>query len=352
MRKVATAILITLSILSALPQTSSAAPKGAKVARYKGGLNFPIDMARVPRTKTIFFTEKTGRIRVMHGRKLVQRPCAKLDVASDGERGLLGIALHPNYKKNHFLYVYYVNASPLESRVARFEVNQNRCRDKKGIVSNIPAASGYHIGGQLEFAGGKLFVSVGEGHNAADAQDKDNRLGKVLRYNPDGSIPRANPFSKPGNRSPVWSYGHRNGFGLTHKPGTQKLYESENGPDCDDELNRIKRGRNYGWGSGYACGTSGVGPRPKRPLHRWGSVIAVTDPWWYKGRMKRLNGDIYAGGFSDGALHRLVMNGKGTRVRRDKVIHSGSGGIVDVAKGPGGWLYFMTASSIYRIVPA
>ncbi len=66
--------------------------------------------------------------------------------------------------------------------------------------------------------------------------------------------------------------------------------------------------------------------------------------------MKRLNGDIYAGGFSDGALHRLVMNDKGTRVRRDKIIHRGEG-IVDVAKGPGGWLYFMTTTGIYRIVP-
>jgi len=350
MRKAMTATLITLFVLGALPPASFAAPKGGKVVRYKGGLNFPVDMGWVPGTKRTFFTEKTGRIRVMQGRKLIKRPCARLDVASDGERGLLGLALHPNYRKNHFLYVFYVNASPLESRVARFKVKGNRCRSRKGIVANVPAPSGYHIGGQLEFAGGKLFVSVGEGHNPGNAQDKGGRLGKVLRYNADGSIPRGNPFSKPGNRSPVWSYGHRNGFGLTHKPGTQKLYQTENGPECDDELNRIKRGRNYGWGNGYSCGDAGVGPRPKRPLHRWGAVIAVTDPWWYKGRMKRLNGDIYAGGFSDGALHRLLMNDKGTKVRRDRIIHRGEG-IVDVSKGPGGWLYFMTATGMYRIVP-
>ncbi len=350
MRKALAAILMTLFVLGALPPASFAAPRGSKVVRYKGDLNFPIDMGWVPGTKTTFFTEKTGRIRVMQGRKLIKRPCARLDVASDGERGLLGLALHPNYRKNHFLYVFYVNASPLESRVARFKVKGNRCRSKRGIVANMPATSGYHIGGQLEFAGGKLFVSVGEGHNAGNAQVKGSRLGKVLRYNPDGSIPRANPFSKPGNRSPVWSYGHRNGFGLTHKPGTQKLYQTENGPECDDELNRIKRGRNYGWGNGYSCGTAGVGPRPKHPLHRWGAVIAVTDPWWYKGSMKRLNDDIYAGGFSDGALHRLVMNDKGTKVRRDKIIRRGEG-IVDVSKGPGGWLYFMTATEMYRIVP-
>lgn len=348
MRKTVPLILIIL-FASSVSSQSFGTPRGTVVVRYKGGLNFPIDMARVPGTKTTFFTEKSGRIRVMHRRKLVRRPCAKLDVASDGERGLLGIALHPNYGKNHFLYVFYVDASPLESRVARFKVKENRCTAKKGIIKNVPAASGYHIGGQLEFVGGKLFVTVGEGHDAANAQNKGIRLGKVLRYDPDGSIPKGNPFSKPGDRSPVWSYGHRNGFGLTHKPGTKKLYETENGPECDDELNPIKKGRNYGWGGGYNCGTAGRGPSPKRPLHRWGDVIAVTDPWWYRGRMKRLNGDIYAGGFSDGALHRLVMNDKGTRVRRDKIIHRGEG-IVDVAKGPGGWLYFMTTTGIYRIV--
>lgn len=350
MRKASTIVLMTLLVIALLPQSGFAAPRGTKVTRYKGGLDFPIDMAWVPGTKTTFFTEKTGRIRVMHGRKLVPRPCARLNVASDGERGLLGIALHPKYKRNHFLYAFYVNASPLQSRVARFKVIGNRCRGPRLIVKNIPASSSYHIGGQIEFAGGNLFVSVGEGHDSGNAQDRSSRLGKILRYKPDGSIPRGNPFSKSGNRNPVWSYGHRNGFGLTHKPGTRKLFETENGPECDDELNRIKKGRNYGWGSGYSCGPGGVGPRPKGPLHRWSAVIAVTDPWWYQGRMKRLNGDIYAGGFSDGTLHRLVINAKGTKVRRDRVIHRAEG-VVDVSKGPKGWLYFLTASGMYRIVP-
>ena len=349
MRKALMVVLTAVLVGGVLPGASFAVPRGTKVVRYKGGLNFPVDMAWVPGTKKIFFTEKTGRIRVMRGRKLRAKPCARVNVASDGERGLLGIALHPKYKKNHFLYVFYVNASPVESRVARFKVNKGRCRRKKVIVRNVPASDSYHIGGQIEFVGGKLFVSVGEAHDPANAQDKGSRLGKILRYNPDGSIPRGNPFSKPGNRSPVWSYGHRNGFGLTHKPGTRKLFETENGPQCDDELNRIRKGRNYGWGRGYSCGSAGVGRRAKPPLHRWRTVIAVTDPWWYHGRMKRLNGDIYAGGFTDGALHRLVINARGTKVRRDKVIHR-TRGIVDVSKGPRGWLYFLTATSMHRVV--
>lgn len=213
------------------------------------------------------------------------------------------------------------------------------------------ASSGYHIGGQLEFVGGKLFVSTGEDHNPSAAQNVDNKLGKILRYNPDGSIPKGNPFSTSGDRNPVWTYGHRNPFGLTHKPGTSQLFETENGPNCDDEFNRIKKGRNYGWGANYECGTRGVGRDPKPPLKRWSNVIVPTDPWYYEGRMNRLDGDVYVGDFGGNRLHRLVINDRGTNVRQDRIIYRASSGITDVSKGPGGWLYFATTSGIFRIVP-
>jgi glucose/arabinose dehydrogenase len=234
--------------------------------------------------------------------------------------------------------------------VTRFTVRRNRCRNRTNIATGIAASSGYHNGGQLEFVGIKLFVSTGEDHNAANAQNTANRLGKILRYNPNGTIPSGNPFSTMLDRNPVWAYGIRNPFGLTKKPGTKKLFETENGPSCDDEFNRIRKGRNYGWGPGYDCGTAGVGPNPKRPLVRWGNIIVPTDPWWYRGRLKRLSGDIYVGSFNSGRLHRLVINSRGTRVRADRVIFNGNAGIVDVARGPHRLLYFLTPNSIRRIV--
>jgi glucose/arabinose dehydrogenase len=334
--------------------TATALPEGTRAVLYQGDLDFAVDMAWAPGTKKLFFTEKeTGRIRVMAGRRLLARACADLDVEGSGERGALGIVLHPRFRKNHLLYVYYTNRSPLENRVARFRVADNRCRDKRVIVRGLPTKGATnHNGGQLVFAGGKLFVSTGDAADPATAQDKSSRLGKILRYNPDGSIPDGNPFSRSGDRSPVWSYGHRNPFGLAVKPGTDRIYETENGPNCDDELNRIRRGVNYGWGPGYSCGSAGVGDSPRGPLRRWSSVIVPTDPWWYEGRMKSLSGSLYVGDFSgDGDLHRLFLNAKGTRVRRDRVIHTAPSGIVDVSKGPGGWLYFMTPSALYRVVP-
>jgi len=274
-----------------------------------------------------------------------------LDVNSAGERGALGISLHPRFKSNHYLYVYYTNASPLENRVTRFTVRNDRCRDPKQIVTGIDASSsGYHNGGQLEFAGGKLFVATGEAHSAAEAQDTGNRLGKILRYKPNGSVPDGNPFSTPADPNPVWSYGHRNPFGLARKPGTNKLYSSENGPNCDDEVNHILKGRNYGWGSGYQCGTSGVGTTPKGPMKRWTPPIVPTDLWWYKGKLRALSGNLFMGDYGEGRLHKFVLNRKGTRIRRDRIIYNGDAAIVDVAKGPGGWLYFLTPNAIRRIV--
>ncbi|MFN2594482.1 MAG: sorbosone dehydrogenase family protein [Actinomycetota bacterium] len=325
-------------------------PAGTKVQTYKGNLAFPVDMAWVHGTHKIFFTEKnTGKIRVLKRHHLMSKPCAQLAVNSIQERGLLGITLDPRFRHNHRLYVYYSNASPLQNRVARFVVRRDRCTHEKIIVRGISASSmGYHNGGQLEFVGGKLFVSVGEAHDPGNAQDTGKRLGKILRINTDGTIPRGNPF---GRHNPVWTYGHRNPFGLARRPGTKTLYESENGPECDDEINVIKKGRNYGWGNGYQCGTRGVGPNPKPPLIRWSPTIAPTDVWWYRGRMKKLSGSLYVGDYNNGHLHRLLLNKKGTHIRRDRVIYSADDGITDVSKGPGGWLYLMTTGSIRRIVP-
>ncbi|HJR44663.1 MAG TPA: PQQ-dependent sugar dehydrogenase [Actinomycetota bacterium] len=352
MRRATAPALVLAVLLAALVSASSPAvalPDGTRVATYKSGLDFPVDMAWVKGTKKIFFTEKnTGKVRVLIGRRLLGRACVNLDVASAGEQGALGITLHPRFKKTKWLYVMYTNASPEEMRVTRFTVRQNRCRRPRPILANVPASSGYHNGGQLEFVGNKLFIATGENHDAAAAQSTTNRLGKILRYNADGSVPSDNPFSLPANPNPVWSYGHRNPFGLARRPGTTKLYESENGPSCDDELNLIRKGRNYGWGGGYTCG-SGTGMNPVAPLKRWTPPIVPTDLWWYKGRMGSLSGSLYMGDF-DGDLHRFVMNDRGTRVRQDRIIYSGDS-IVDVSKGPGGWLYFMTTDAILRIVP-
>jgi len=334
---------IVIAVVLALAPAATALPSGTEVQTYRGNLDDPVDMAWVRGTKKIFFTEKnTGRIRVMVGRRLLSRACVNLGVSNNSEQGALGITLHPRFKKNHLLYVYYTDSSPVVNRVARFTVRNNRCGNKKVIISM--AAASIHNGGQLEFAGGKLYISVGEVGDPSNAQDTTNKLGKILRVNPNGSIPKGNPF---GNA--VWSYGHRNPFGLAHKPGTTKIYETENGPECDDEMNVIVKKRNYGWGDGYDCGTAGVGPMPKPPEVRWSDVIVPTDLGWYSGRLKSIRG-LLGADWGEGRLHRFVLNDRGTQVKRDQIIYNGDSALYDVAQGPGGWLYFIAEDAIRRVV--
>jgi glucose/arabinose dehydrogenase len=329
-----------------LAPAAHAIPPGTHVEVYKSGLDAPIDLAWVPGTSKMFFTEKnTGRVRVMIGRRLLARPCVDLNVNPSGEAGALGIALHPNYRKNHWLYVFYTNADPLENRVTRWEVIDNRCRRAKAIVRGLRASTGYHNGGQLEFVDRKLFVSTGEDHNPSLAQNTGSRHGKILRYHANGSVPDDNPF---GPRNPVWSYGHRNPFGLANRPGTSWLFETENGPNCDDELNRIRKGRNYGWGANYQCGGS-VGPNAMGPMRRWTPPIVPTDLTWYRGQIKALNGSLYMAEYMAGRVHRFRLNDAGTRVVRHTIVYDHSGSLVDVAKGPGGLFYLVTGDSILRI---
>ena len=346
-------LVVAMAALATAPAGDVAAlPEGTRVQTYLAGLNFPVDMAWQEGTRRVFFTEKnTGRVRIASGRQVLEEPCVDLDVEPSGERGALGIALHPQFEENHFLYVYWTQKNPLENRVTRWRVDQNQCREPLLIIGGLKAANNYHSGGQLEFMGGMLFVSTGDAHSPAMAQDTSSPMGKVLRLEPDGSIPENNPFSLPGVPNPVWSYGHRNPFGLAHRHGTGQLFETENGPSCDDELNRIIEARNYGWGPNYECGTAGVGTNPKAPLVRWSDIIVPTDPWWYEGRMQSLSGALFVGNYGTGKLRRFELNAQGTRVVDRRVVHDHDSGILDVSKGPRGWLYFLTNDSIERIVP-
>jgi glucose/arabinose dehydrogenase len=351
LKRIIACLALFTAVLSSNVAPAQALPDNARVQTYKGNLNFPVDMAWERGSKRIFFTENnTGKIRVIVDRKLKRTACKNLDVDASQEGGALGIALHPNFKNNHYLYVYWTKRDPLQNRVTRFTVRKNRCRDAKHILSGIRAHGDYHHGGQLEFVRGKLFVSVGDAHDPAEAQDTSSRLGKILRVNPNGSIPASNPF---GNA--VWSYGHRNPFGLTHKPGSNKIYSTENGPGCNDELNRIKKERNYGWGPNQSCPNTDVdGPNPKMPIKRWSEVVVPTDPTWYRGAFGALSGSLYVGSYDwrddTGKIWRINLNRRGTRVKSSSRIHTASSGVLDIAKGPGGWLYYLTSSSIRRIV--
>lgn len=345
-KRVVFSALAALLLVPTVPAPAS--PEGSVVQTVKGGLNFPVDMTWVPGTGTIFFTEQdTGKIRELNRGELRPAACVNLKVDPSGEQGLLGISLDPNYSTNHYLYVYFSSKGAQDNRVARFEVVEHVCTDKTFLLEGIPDNT-IHNGGQLEFVDGYLFVSTGDVANASNSQNLNSLAGKILRINSDGTIPEDNP-ALPAAHPAVWSYGHRNTFGLAARSDTGQLLQSENGPGCDDEVNIILPGENYGWGPGYNCTGPAVGVDPMPPLREWTPTIAPTDVVFYEGRLDALDGTLLMGDYNRGRIHRFELSKDGMDITDESIVHNDDGAIIDVAKGPGGWVYYLTETAIKRI---
>ncbi len=196
---------------------------------------------------TLFYNERGGRVRLVTGGKLQDEPFAEVNVITNGEHGLLGLALDPDFQRNHYVYVLYsagdAAGRPDKQRVVRFTDANSRGIDETVIIDGLPIGQSIHNAGRLAFGpDGKLYVSIGDTGDSNSSQDTGRLSGKILRYNPDGSVPGDNPISG----SPVWAWGLRNTFGLAFAPdGT--LWATDNGDSGHDELDRISKGGNYGW---------------------------------------------------------------------------------------------------------
>ena len=193
----------------------------------------------------IFVTEKDGAIRVIENDQLLESPLATFRTPNVFDGGLLGIAAHPNFSNNNFLYVFltYEENGNLWNKVLRITEENNKLKDVETIIDKIPGSSFYN-GGFLKFGpDGKLYVGTGTVSDDSHLpQDVNSLAGKILRLNDDGTIPDDNPFPN----SPVYSLGHRHTQGMTWDD-QNNLYVAEFGPEKNDEINLIKSGQNYGW---------------------------------------------------------------------------------------------------------
>jgi glucose/arabinose dehydrogenase len=230
--------------------TQTARPLAATVVAT--GLEAPWDLAFLP-GGDVLVTERPGRLRLVREGRLEPEPVAEVEVAAHGEAGLLGVALHPSFTDRPFVYLYATDAAGRENRILRFRLTKGgpagvRLADERVLLGGIPAAP-VHNGGRLRFGPDRmLYATTGDAGTPARAAYPRSLAGKILRLNPNGSVPTANPF--PG--FPVWSYGHRNPQGLAWD-GDGRLYASDHGPTgefglcCHDEVNLIRRGGFYGW---------------------------------------------------------------------------------------------------------
>ena len=330
--------------------------------RVAAGLQNPWSMAFLPDGRFLV-TEKAGRLRVVGADGQVGPALAGLPaVAAGGQGGLLDVATDSAFADNRTVYVCFSepqagggggNSTALVR--ARLSADETRLEGVQVIFSQKPkVASSAHFGCRIvEAKDGTLFLTLGDRFSRKDdAQRLDNHIGKVIRIQKDGGVPKDNPFvGRAGALPEIWSYGHRNGQGATLAPdGT--FWMHEHGPQGGDEINAPQAGKNYGWpvityGENYGGGKIGDGITAKagmeQPLHYWVPSIAPSGMAFltsdrYGAAWK---GNLFVGSLKFGYLDRIEWKG-GKVVAEHKLLEDGRARIRDVRQGPDGLLYVLT----------
>lgn len=348
------------------------------------GLQFPWSLAFLPDGRMLVTERRAGKLRVVaKDGTLVAAPVEGTPaVFSGGQGGLLDVVLDPAFKTNGLVYLSYAepNADGTNNTaVARGKWVDGPTPKLDGltvIYRQRPAmASPLHFGSRLVFArDGKLFVTQGERSIPAgqkQSQDLASGLGKVVRINPDGSIPKDNPFvGKEGALPEIWSYGNRNIQAAALHPQTGELWEVEFGPQAGDELNIIRKGRDYGWptisyGVNYGPAktpiTGGETQRPgmEQPLYYWDPVIAPSGMIFYTGSLfpKWKGSLLIAGkqpqGLPGGFVTRLTVKGEKV-VGEERLETPAPANWRDIRQGPDGAVYLLkdgTAGAIVKLTP-
>ena len=245
-------------------------------------LNFPWEILWGP-DNNIWMTERGGKIsRLNPTTGAISAVITITEVVSNGEGGLLGMVLHPNFSTTpHLFVVYNYNTSAgYKEKVVRYTYNGTTLLSPLTIIENINAAN-IHNGSRLLIANNKLFITTGDAADQSLPQNITSPNGKILRLNLDGTVPADNPV--PGN--PYWSWGHRNPQGLVF--ANNKLYSSEHGPGNDDEINIIEKGKNYGWPNVHGpCNLAGeqtfcTANNVVEPIQAWTPTIAAAGLDYY-----------------------------------------------------------------------
>jgi glucose/arabinose dehydrogenase len=339
------------------------------------GLVNPWGLAFLPNGKMLV-TERPGRLRVVSADGTqTSEPVAGLPaVDTRGQGGLLDVALDPAFQTNQLIYWSY--AEPRDGGENNTAVARGRFVDGAAPkVENVQVifhqaptlASPLHFGGRLVWGrDGTLFVTMGDRSitpGRMQAQNMDSLIGKIARINADGSAPKDNPFvGKPGVRPEIWSIGHRNVQAATLHPATGELWEVEHGTRGGDELNVVRKGKDYGWptiayGIEYQGGaiTGGIQQKEgmEQPRYYWDPVIAPSGMVFYTGRLfPAWQNSLFIGGMGSTNLVRLTLKGDQVvgeeRLLQD--LQPQRERIRDVRQGPDGALYLLTDNAKGRIL--
>jgi len=350
--------LMHVSILGFVAIALLAAPgsQAAIGAQQIVASSWPVAFVFDPSDRIFYGKRFTGEIRIFNPATGADTLFFTLpDVASAGEQGLLGLALHPSYPQNPYVFAYYtrtVGGNP-QNQIVRLTDSMGTGRGFRTLLA-LPASTN-HNGGVIHFGPDKrLYAVVGDASNAANAQDLSSLAGKVLRMSAMGKPLPRNPF---GNTH-VWAFGIRNSFGFAFDPQTGNLWQTENGPQCNDELNRIVKGGNHAWGSNATCtgsppqNTNQDGPAPRLlPLAVYNPVIAPTGAAFCQGcgLGAAVEGRLIFGDWNRGDIHAVTLTANRLGIASQTVILDRTSGILAVERGTGGAVYFSDPNGIYRL---
>jgi glucose/arabinose dehydrogenase len=316
----------------------------------KTGLNYPWEIIW-GKDNHIWMTEREGKLsRIDPANGNTTFSFTIPDAESNNEGGLLGMALHPDFAQNGFLYVVYDyrQAGVYKEKLVRYTFANNTLNNPVVLLDGIEASSN-HDGSRLWITNDRnpnIFMTTGDALNQSLPQNKNTVNGKVLRLNIDGSIPSDNPF--PNN--PVWSYGHRNPQGLVMVNNI--LYASEHGPDTEDELNIIEKGRNYGWpevkgpcnGSETSfCTTNNI----KEPIWSSGNnTIAVCGLDYYNNNLiPRWKNSLLMMTLKNSSIRQLKLSDDGRSIIQTQTFFKDQWGrLRDLCISPGGKVYVCTSN--------
>ena len=312
------------------------------------GLNFPWEILWGP-DNFIWMTERGGKVsRVNPATGTVTLVHTISEVVSNGEGGLLGMVLHPNFTVTPQVFVAYDynNGSNYQEKIVRFTYTGTALTNPVTIIDNI-AASSVHNGCRLIISPDlKLFITTGDASNQSLPQNTSSVNGKILRLNLDGTVPADNPFA--GN--PYWSFGHRNPQGLVF--ANNILYSSEHGPSTDDELNIIEKGRNYGWPDvrGF-CNESGeqtfcTANNVKEPIKAWTPTAATCGLDYYNNDLiPQWKNSLLLVALKDARLFQIKLNSSFTSVTETNEFFTNVyGRMRDVCISPAGKVYICTSN--------
>jgi glucose/arabinose dehydrogenase len=320
---------LALATLVVLSPSTARAQEGFE--REVEGFGFAVNLA-FARDGTMFVADKdVGEIRIVRDGEILDEPFVTLPVqVTVNETGLLGVAVDPAFPDEPWVYAYYTGTDVM-NHLVRIRADGHRGTEIQPLLDLLPATAGWHNGGDLAFGpDGKLYVSVGDGHDGSRSQDPNGIGGRILRLNPDGSIPDDNPLG-PGN--PTFALGIRNSFGLCFDPETGELWETENGPSGEDEINLIEPGANYGWPEQLGPGGE---PDFVDPVLDFPDTIVPTG-------CAVSDGSLFFGEGYGGNLHAMPLPGPG-----EGIIARFDGGITDLERAADGSLFVVTPTALYR----